>query len=228
MNASRLQRCHPAAQRRVIRRALARIKGDLLRFGHTHVLAVIDLMQTPSGGGRLDLPGRIRATCRGRVLRLEKHCRSLRETPGDPIPLPGPSPFSFSVRSLPDPGGKPERVPLAPLGGQIVFSTLTPGTTPPWHNAGQAVAFFDMDALGFPITVRNWRSGDRFTPLGMNKSVGIDRFLANRNLSKPERRLVPVLVAGGKIIWVVGHRMDDTVKVRPSTRQVLKAEFALA
>ncbi|MBI9082426.1 MAG: tRNA lysidine(34) synthetase TilS [Desulfobacterales bacterium] len=228
LNTTQLEQYHPAAQRRVIRNALARVKGDLLRFGHTHVLAVINLMQTPAGRGRLDLPGRIRATCRGRVLRLEKHSRPLRETPGAPILSAGPSPFHFSVPSLPTPGGTPVRVPLAPLGHQIVFSILTPGPKPPWHNAGQAVVFFDMDALSLPITVRNWQPGDRFTPLGMKERLGIDRFLANRNVPKPERLFVPVLEAGGKIIWVVGHRMDDTVKVRPSTRWVLKAEFALA
>lgn len=228
LNISSLEQCHPAAQRRIIRSAIDQVKGDLRQFGQTHFLAIIELMHPSSNRGRIDLPGRIRATCRGSVLTLEQHHRPLRETPDDPGVSQGPSPFHFNVPSLPVPGGEPVRVPLPALGHQIVLSIPRPDQKPQWHKAGQAIAFFDMDALSFPMTVRNWRPGDRFTPLGMKERLRIDRFLANQQVSIPERLLVPVLEAGGKIIWVVGHRMDDAVKIRPSTRQVLKAEFALA
>lgn len=228
LRVSSLKQCHPAAQRRVIRSAIDQIKGNLRQFGQTHFLAIIDLIDPAASQSRIDLPGRIRASCQGAVLTLEQHRRSLRETPEDPVFSQGPSPFHFNVPFPPVPGGMPVRVTLPGMNRQIVLSALRPDQTPPCHNAGQAIAFFDMDALSFPMTLRNWRPGDRFTPLGMKERLRIDRFLANQQVPKPERLFVPVLEAGGKIIWVVGHRMDDRVKIHPSTRRVLKAVFALA
>jgi hypothetical protein len=38
----------------------------------------------------------------------------------------------------------------------------------------------------------------------------------------------PIVLSRNKIIWVVGHRLDNAVKIDRQTRRVLKAELLLA
>lgn len=85
-----------------------------------------------------------------------------------------------------------------------------------------------MDKLQFPLIARLPRPGDRFTPLGMSGRQKLTRFFSNRKIPRTERDTCPVLVSGDKIIWVAGHRIDDSVKVTPATVNVLKAELLLA
>lgn len=61
MDAPGIRRLHTAAQRRVIRKALARLKGDLRRITLAHVDAVIGLLFKDGKTRQLHLPGRIRA-----------------------------------------------------------------------------------------------------------------------------------------------------------------------
>jgi len=93
---------------------------------------------------------------------------------------------------------------------------------------GQERVFFDMDKLDFPLVLRNYRTGDRFTPLGMQGSQKVQKFFINAKIARAQRKICPILLSRGRIIWVVGHRMDDRFKIGPSTRNVLKVELLLA
>jgi len=39
------------------------------------------------------------------------------------------------------------------------------------------------------------------------------------------RRRVPIVCAGGQILWVVGFRIDERYKLKPDTKKVLCLEF---
>ena len=58
--------------------------------------------------------------------------------------------------------------------------------------------------------------------------AGIIPVIINNKIPKDQRAKCPLLVSNGKIIWVVGHRLDNSVKVDHETRKVLKAELLLA
>jgi tRNA(Ile)-lysidine synthase len=90
------------------------------------------------------------------------------------------------------------------------------------------VAFFDLDRLLFPLLVRNLRPGDRFSPLGVNGTQKVKKYFINHKIPAAQRRICPLLLSGGNIIWIAGHRIDNAVKVSPQTRRVLKAELLLA
>ena len=49
-----------------------------------------------------------------------------------------------------------------------------------------------------------------------------------QKLSRRERARCSVLLNNENIIWVVGHRIDESVKVTEATRNILKAELFLA
>ncbi len=57
LRASALAALPPAVGRRLIRRAIAQVKGDLRRLEFLHVERVLELAAQPEGDGRLRLPG---------------------------------------------------------------------------------------------------------------------------------------------------------------------------
>ncbi len=82
-------------------------------------------------------------------------------------------------------------------------------------------ALLDADKIT-EMHVRTFREGDRFTPLGMNNSVKLKDFFISVKVPKEHRRVIPLLVSGEDIIWVVGHRIDERYKVTEQTRNTIQ------
>ncbi|MDA3911187.1 MAG: tRNA lysidine(34) synthetase TilS [Bacteroidales bacterium] len=78
--------------------------------------------------------------------------------------------------------------------------------------------FLDYDKLKFPLEVRAWREGDRFTPLGMKGSQKLSDFFINRKLSVLEKQDVRLVCSEGKIVWVIGYQIDDAFKITETSQ----------
>jgi len=85
-------------------------------------------------------------------------------------------------------------------------------------------AFLDLESLRFPLRMRNFRPGDRFCPLGVKGSQKLKDFFINRKVPKFDRPKIPLLLSGEMIAWVVGHRIDERVKVTEKTNKILKVK----
>ena len=83
------------------------------------------------------------------------------------------------------------------------------------------VAQLDFNKLKFPLTLRRWRHGDRFHPLGMKGSKLLSDFFVDQKFTEWQKRNVWLLIsANGDILWVLGHRIDDRFKVTESTKTI--------
>lgn len=87
-------------------------------------------------------------------------------------------------------------------------------------------AVMDYERLQSPLRMRNFRPGDRFQPLGVKGTQKLKEFFIDHKVPRFERERVPLLVAGERVVWVVGHRIDERVKVTEKTRRILKVEVA--
>ena len=76
----------------------------------------------------------------------------------------------------------------------------------------------DLDRVFPPLWVRAPLPGDRFRPLGMNgRETPLNDFFRGRRVPRDERGRTPVLCDEFGIIWVVGHRIADRVRLTEKT-----------
>ena len=87
--------------------------------------------------------------------------------------------------------------------------------------ADSAMAFLDFDRLAFPLTLRQWKPGDFFVPLGMSGKKKLSDFMIDEKIPVNLKRKVQVLLSGNDIVWITGMRIDDRFKIRPGTKKVL-------
>jgi tRNA(Ile)-lysidine synthase len=92
-------------------------------------------------------------------------------------------------------------------------------------NNSPLVAQFDAREVRFPLLVRRWKAGDYFYPLGMRKKKKLARFFIDLKLPVTGKEKIWVVESGSRIIWVIGHRIDDRVKVTDSTKEILQLRF---
>jgi tRNA(Ile)-lysidine synthase len=215
---------HIAAQRRIIRRAIKHVKGDLRRITFTHVDSVINLQKSPTGFGTLDLPDRIMIMLKNKTLIISREKQTLRSITGR---NGKPEPISFKY-TLFKKEFKPITLTIKETGVTLRFSRKSIGSLSNISHSDKHMAFMDMDKLTLPLVIRNSYSGDRYTPLGMTGTVKISKFFINRKVPRVQRSKCPILLSKDRIILVAGHEIDDSVKVTPSTKNVIKVELFLA
>lgn len=181
----------------VLRQAAAELgsRGPLRAWGHrrlAHVLA------TPSPRRPVKLGGVV----------IEVGSRRIRV--GN-APLPALPPRSLEI---------PGRLAL-PEAGLVLAARLVPAT-------GYAVpretrrAAFDADRLGTAsLVVRGRRPGERWTPWGGTERT-LKEFLIDEKVDRWDRDRVPVVEAGGQILWLAGLRRSAAAPVDERTRTVLE------
>jgi tRNA(Ile)-lysidine synthase len=95
-------------------------------------------------------------------------------------------------------------------------------------DAGGFRAYLDLDRSGTGLAVRRRCPGDRFQPLGMSQSKKLNEFMIDARIPRHWRPRIPIVSSSEGILWVVGWRIDERVKVTAATGQVLGIEFERA
>lgn len=85
--------------------------------------------------------------------------------------------------------------------------------------------FIDASVVSMPLTVRTWRDGDRFRPLGMQHPKKLSDFLTDERIPPHQKGRAYVLVSEGRIVWVVGLRIDHDVRVTDETTATLRLSY---
>lgn len=85
--------------------------------------------------------------------------------------------------------------------------------------------YVDADVLKYPLTLRNWREGDVFYPIGMQGKKKVSKYFKDEKLSMLDKENVWILCCDDTIIWVIGMRADERFKITKLTTQILKIEL---
>ncbi len=77
----------------------------------------------------------------------------------------------------------------------------------------------------YPLTIRRWKAGDFFYPLGMNNKKKISDFLIDNKVPLNKKENTFVVLSGNDIICVLGHRIDNRYRITPFTKKVLTIHY---
>ena len=193
----------PAIARRIARQVLEAAGGR--RVGFDHVERLRRLAGADSAAAAVDFPG-CRAERHGATLRLTR--RHGRSTPAAadrrfeyPLAVPGEVEIrEAGLRVSAERGRRPARL------------------------AGRAdVAVLPAARIGSPLTVRNWRPGDVFRPLGLGgRRKKLQDFFVDRKVPRDRRGMVPLVVdARLGIVWVAGHAVAEGARMIDSDTGVV-------
>lgn len=85
------------------------------------------------------------------------------------------------------------------------------------------VAYIDAADVILPLTLRKWRTGDYFYPLGMNmKKKKVSKLLIDNKVPLHKKEQLRILESGKKILWVAGIRLDERCKIKLTTTSVIE------
>jgi tRNA(Ile)-lysidine synthase len=82
-------------------------------------------------------------------------------------------------------------------------------------------ACIDAEKIKFPLTVRKWKPGDRFYPLGMKHQKKLSDYFIDCKYSILEKENKLILESEGRIIWIIGDRLDNRFRITAHTKKAL-------
>jgi tRNA(Ile)-lysidine synthase len=188
----------------LVRRAITKLRGDLVDVRQTHIDDVMALL-TSNAGLRVDLPGALRASSRPQGVVIQRS--------GD---------VTFTVIS----GEYGVDVPGELQLPGWTFSAELVGTDGPGL-AAQAepdglTALLDPALAEAPLWVRGWLPGDRIQPMGMAGTKKVQDLFVDEKVPRQERGSIPLLVSERGIMWVVGHRIAEQAKLPANAKLALR------
>jgi tRNA(Ile)-lysidine synthase len=202
----------PAIQTLIIDRALKAILGRIPQLNFEHYLEVISLCGSHSNQKAIRLPRGLEARREGYVLKIARA----------KVPLP---PVRLAPRKLKIPG----RTLIPKLNLQIeaeVMEGRVVGLKDYIRDKDYTEEIIDFEKLKGPVTVRLRRRGDQFVPLGAAGKTKLKKFFIDNKIPKEVRDRVPIVFDGTRIVWVVGYRIGDSVKITDNTRKILKLKVS--
>ncbi len=203
----------PAVQRRVLRRALTALGGDLREIGFEGLETARRFCLERRAAGQRLLPGNLR------LLRESDGLWALAgegEAPRDSWPqMADAAPQNLAL---------PGELPLE--SGWVLTARKAAPAMEGWEaarkNRDPFRAWIDLGETRPALTVRPRFPGDAIEPLGMpGHSVKIGDLMTNRKVPRRVRARWPLVCAGERIVWVPGLRMAHPFRLRRGSRNVL-------
>lgn len=203
-------------QRSLLREGVHRLRRSLRDVSYVHIVDAIKVLQTGHVGAQATLP---QGTCL--VLGYSDAVLASR---ADLTLDRNQSTVSAAPSSRTAQVAVPGRTWLGD-GDRVLTTELCARRALPdgWaRNSDPFIAYLDAGLCARGLSLRTRREGDWFRPHGMGGHRQLLRdYLINAKVPRNERALLPLLVCGDDIAWVVGLRVDERYGVSPQTETVL-------
>jgi tRNA(Ile)-lysidine synthase len=206
LNTKSLSGIPEAVARRLVRRGMELVKGNLRGIEFVHVAEVLALARNSHGHGRLQAAGldimRSFEWLRfGRPTGHELGARDYRL----PAPVPG----------------------VIPVPGESVEICLELVEKPQSSDGPDALIYNGLMArvnwrlVAGPLELRNWRPGDQYQPQGTSGTKKIKTLFQKFRVPLWKRRHWPVLTSGPSIVWARRFGPASVFAAGPDSREVL-------
>ncbi len=185
----------------VLREAIRQLRGDLTGITYAHIHALAQLAIGSHAHAQLSLP-QLHVRMQADMLTLSL----------DPLAAPSGWRLPVDLGETPLPNGA----------GKLSLRLVSRGELEQQDSQeNRWTEWADADAVTFPLCLRTRLPGDRFAPLGLGSQIKLKDFLINEHAPTFDRDGIPLLCDAQRIIWVVGMRLSDSVKLCADTQRVL-------
>ena len=204
---AQLTAVHPALARRLIRRAVEIVKGDLRGIDFAHVERVLEMARLEDGHDRFQAPGLdvcrsfdfIRLDPAGKTTRVTSDFSFPLEIPGS-VELPGSNTrITLQILEKQDP---PQ--PCATVVSELDWQRCRKGRDAP------------------SLELRNWRPGDQYRRIGQSKPEKIKFFFQEARIPLWERGNWPIITYNEAIVWARLFGVAAEFATEPETRSILQ------
>ena len=215
LDVNSLRTLHLALQRRIVRRALLDLRGDLRGLDLEHVEAVLALCRGVQGHDRVLIPG---------ADTLRSFDRLLLTRPG----TLNAGPRHYRVELAED--GCYE----LPFHSGSLYVNRVNGKSPICANFKEdqelplEIAFLDSEALARhgSLYVRNWEPGDELLRPGHKSAEKVKSLFQEYRVLLWERRHWPVVVSGDQLVWVRGVGAAAHFRASDQSREFVQLRYA--
>ncbi|MBI3795047.1 MAG: tRNA lysidine(34) synthetase TilS [Nitrospinae bacterium] len=191
---------HIAVQREVLRTAVAKLGRGLANVSFEQIENVRSSVVGNAGGTNHHLGGITVRTDNANIL-LCKFSDSNRD--------------DFSV-----PFQKSGKVTVGAVDCSVSVNDVP--IRPDSLDSGAAAALMDADSIPENAVWRNRREGDIFWPLGSSGSMKLKKFLIDKKIPRWKRDSLLLLASGDNVLWIAGHRISESVKIKKGTANFIK------
>ncbi len=115
-----------------------------------------------------------------------------------------------------------EEMPEAP--GRLHYEILEPKENFIITN-DDYTKFFDYDKLNNDLQLRHRADGDYLVVDAMGHKKSLQRYLIDEKIPNRMRDQIWVLADGSHIVWVIGKRISEAVKVTDQTKKILRVDY---
>ena len=213
LDKERFLKLPPALKRHLLRISIEKRLGNLKDIETRHIEEIMNALTKPAGK-RISLP-------QGLIFSIEYNKYLLGSDPAALSPFPilrSEFPLKIPGETLP-PGWRIEATVISPSIAKgkgikrigLINNLFT--------------AYFDLDKADDKLVVRSRQPSDRFQPLGLSQPKKLGEFMIDAKIPSAWRQQIPIVCSPEHILWVVGWRIDDRVKVTNTTKQILCLKF---
>lgn len=204
-----------AVQRRLLRRAVREVRGDLRSIGSAHIEAILRVCESSHAHDRAIIPGvdalrsfdQLLLTRPGELKSAERHYEIEME-PGREYRLP------FDAGSI--------SLAWARRGGENYVTVKREQST------SAEYADLDADVLDAGgLRVRNWEPGDQICRTGHSGPEKIKALFQEQRVLLWERRHWPVAVVAGEMVWARQFGAARKFAASAESRRVLRLTYRL-
>ncbi|MET0502241.1 MAG: tRNA lysidine(34) synthetase TilS [Candidatus Binatia bacterium] len=192
-----------ALQRRLLRRWIQEVRGHLRGLDFQHIDALLALISEGAPQSRLAIPGGWELVKEYETLKLERRSQSAGRRCAC---------YSYELRA-----GEDLRIQEAGL--TIQAQEISPPL--PRLPDNYIEAALDFTSRSAKLTMRNFRHGDRFQPLGMAGHKKVKELFIEKRVPLSVRASLPLLLFDDEVVWIPGYARSECRKVTSESKAIL-------